>query len=351
MVINPDELLKELSEIEAKGVNTARLYISGKAVIVMPYHVERDGLSEKGSTGIGTTKRGIGPAYSDKMLRVALRFEDLLDLDYCKQRIFQIMPAINAQIQSLGGQQFAPEFIYDKCVYWNEKLGNRIIEPISYLHNAIKDNKNILFEGQLGVMKDIDLGIYPYVTSSNPLATYAVVSSGIPMKCVNNILGVAKAFSSAVGRGPFPTEMLDDEAAALRGNGQHIDDEFGASTGRARRLGWIDLPIIKYATMVNGFDELALLKIDKLDNAKTLKICTGYILDGKKIDYMPNTRELDRVEPIYIEVPGWMQDTRSIHKIADLPENAKKYIKIVEDYIGVPVKYVGVGPSRNDIAI
>ena len=200
-------------------------------------------------------------------------------------------------------------------------------------------------------MKDIDLGIYPFVTSSNPVAAYACVSSGVPVKCLDNIVGVMKAFSSAVGLGPFPTEMEDEEAALFRGDGSKVDDEFGARTGRSRRLGWLDLQTVKYAADVNGFTELAVCKIDKLDNIKKIKVCVAYKLDGKIIDYMPSTREQERVEPVYEELDGWMCDTTKIRKISDLPENAKKYIALIEKVTKVKVKYAGVGPARENIAV
>jgi adenylosuccinate synthase len=215
----------------------------------------------------------------------------------------------------------------------------------------INAGKNIIFEGQLGAMKDLDLGIYPYVTSSNPVAAYAAVCGGFPHTKITYITGIMKAFSSAVGKGPFPTEMPDAEATIFRGTGEKADDEFGARTGRARRLGWSDLVVVKYAAMINGFTDLAVCKIDKLDNFPEIKVCVAYKLDGKEIDYMPSTRDLDRVECVYKTLPGWMCDTTGIRKIADLPENAKAYLKLIEEVSGVPVKYVGVGPNRENLAI
>ncbi len=350
-VVNPDELLIEINELVKADVNVSKIKISSKAVVLMPYHVELDGLSEKGKTSIGTTKRGIGPCYADKMLRIALRFEDLLDLDYCKQRLTDILPNINRNLEIKGGQTFTVEYLMEKIKVWKEQLTDRIVEPVSFLNNAYQEKKNILFEGQLGVMKDIDLGIYPYVTSSNPLASYALVSSGLSYKCFDSVIGVAKAFSSAVGKGPFPTEMDEETAKKFRGSGEKPDDEFGARTGRSRRLGWLDLVIIKYATIINGLDELAICKIDKLDNVEKINVCVGYKLDGKEVTTFPNTRELERVEPIYVEMDGWMEDTTKVRKIDDLPINAKKYIKMIEDYCGVPVNYVGVGPERESLAV
>lgn len=351
MVINPDELLKELADIESQNVNTDNMYISARAIILMPYHVELDSLGEKTGISIGTTKRGIGYAYADRSRRTALRFEDLLDLDYCRTRISKIMGGINAELAAKGGRTFTEEEIYAKCVLWAEKLASRIVEPVSFVNRAIDGGENILFEGQLGAMKDIDLGIYPYVTSSNPVAAYAAVSSGFPISKIDEIVGVMKAFTSAVGDGPFPTEMGDKEAGVFRGDGKSVDDEFGARTGRARRLGWLDLPIVKFAATINGFTSIAICKIDKLDKCEEIKVCTAYKLNGKVIDYMPTSRDLYKVEPVYETVKGWNTDTTAIRSYDELPKEAKNYIELIEKVVGVKVKYIGVGPAREDIIV
>lgn len=352
MVINPDELIKELGEIAAKGVDISNFFISARATILMPYHVDLDCAGEStGKTAIGTTKRGIGYAYADRARRLALRFEDLTDLAYLKTRIETILPSINIELQAKGLKTYTAEEVYEKCEHWAKMFSSRIVEPVSFINDKINEGKRILFEGQLGVMKDIDLGIYPYVTSSNPVAAYAAVSAGFPISKITEIIGVMKAFSSAVGAGPFPTEMAVDEANVFRGTGEHIDDEFGARTGRARRIGWLDLPILKYAAIVNGFTGIAVCKIDKLDSVKKIKVCTGYKLDGKVINNMPYTRQLEKVEPVYTEMEGWMSDTTKIRKYGDLPENAKKYIELIESFTGTPVKYIGVGPRREDLIV
>lgn len=351
MVINPDELIAELAQIETQSVNTQNVLISSKATILMPYHIELDKKSEIGVNAIGSTKRGIGFAYADRARRLSLRFEDLSDLNYCSDRLDAILPTVNAELKNCNGQPFIKAELLKKLSMWSKKLGKKIVEPVTYINEKINEGKNIIFEGQLGVMKDIDLGIYPYVTSSNPVAAYAAVSSGFSCKKIDNIIGVMKAFSSAVGKGPFITEMPEAEAEKFRGTGENIDDEFGARTGRARRLGWLDLAVIKYAAMVNGFTELALCKIDKLDTLKEIKVCIGYKLNGELIDYMPSTRIQYKVEPAYVTLPGWQTDTTQIKRIKDLPSNAKKYIDLIEKVVGVPVKYVGVGPSRENIAL
>lgn len=352
MVINPDELMKELAEIEKGGVDTSLMYISSRAVILMPYHIALDSASERsGRTGIGTTKRGIGYAYADRARRNALRFENLLDLEYCRKRVEAIMPTVNAELEAKGCETFSVEDIMAKVSVWAEKLSKRIVEPVSFVNKAIARGEKLLFEGQLGAMKDIDLGIYPYVTSSNPVAAYAAVSGGFPVSKIDEIVGVMKAFSSAVGDGPFPTEMEDEQSDGFRGTGNQIDDEFGARTGRARRLGWLDLPIVKFAATVNGFTSIAVCKIDKLDTYEKIKVCTGYKLNGKLIDYMPSATDLYKVEPVYEEMDGWLTSTREIRDYDALPANAQKYIELIEKHAGVPVKYIGVGPAHDEIIV
>ncbi len=349
-VVNPDVLEDEIKQIEDAGVGMSGLKISGKAHILMPYHQKLDELMEA-SGGIGTTKRGIGQAYSYKALRKNLRFEDLLNLDSARKKLEAIVPVINNQMRAYGAENYTVDFLYEKCEQWAERFAAMIVDPIRYLHRYIDAGKNILFEGQLAAMKDIDLGIYPYVTSSNPTAAYAAVSGGFSAKKIDRVIGVAKAFSSAVGAGPFPTEEFEGDIDLIRGTGDQPDDEFGARTGRSRRLGWLDIPVLKYTNLINGFDTLALCKIDKLDNLPEIKVCVAYELDGEVIDYFPNTEELERVKPVYETLPGWMCSTKEIRRLEDLPENAKKYIKTIEELVGTTVGYVGVGPDREELAV
>ena len=349
-VVNPDVLEDEIKQIEDAGVRMSGLKISGKAHILMPYHQKLDELMEVAG-GIGTTKRGIGQAYSYKALRKNLRFEDLLNLNSARKKLEAILPVINNQMRAYGAEDYTVDFLYEKCEKWAERFASMIVDPIRYLHSYIDADKNILFEGQLAAMKDIDLGIYPYVTSSNPTAAYAAVSGGFSAKKIDRVIGVAKAFSSAVGAGPFPTEEFEGDIDLIRGKGDKPDDEFGARTGRSRRLGWLDIPVLKYTNLINGFDTLALCKIDKLDNLPEIKVCVAYELDGEVIDYFPNTEELERVKPVYETLPGWMCSTKEIRRLEDLPENAKKYIKTIEELVGTTVGYVGVGPDREELAV
>jgi adenylosuccinate synthase len=350
MVVNPDVLLEEMQQIIEAKLSLAGLKISAKAHILMPYHQKLDELMEA-SGGIGTTKRGIGQAYAYKAMRKSLRFEDLLNLDNVKKKLEIIVPVVNDQMASYKIEPYTVEALFAKCQAWAKTFGHMIVNPVGYLHDMIEADKKILFEGQLGAMKDIDLGIFPYVTSSNPIAAYAAVSGGFPAKKIDTVIGVAKAFSSAVGAGPFPTEEFGGTIDILRGTGEKPDDEFGARTGRSRRLGWIDIPVLKYTHAINGYDELALCKIDKLDDLPEIKICVDYKLDGELVKSFPSTEDLERVEPVYITLPGWMSDTTKIRRLEDLPENAKKYIKTIEDLVGTTIAYVGVGPDREDLAI
>lgn len=350
LVVNPDVLFEEMQQIVEAKLSLAGLKISAKAHILMPYHQKLDELMEV-SGGIGTTKRGIGQAYAYKAMRKSLRFEDLLNLENAKAKLENIVPVVNDQMASYQIEPYTVAGLFEKCQAWAKTFSDMIVNPVAYLHEMIDADKNILFEGQLGAMKDIDLGIFPYVTSSNPIAAYAAVSGGFPAKKIDKVIGVAKAFSSAVGSGPFPTEEFGGTIDMLRGTGEKPDDEFGARTGRSRRLGWIDIPVLKYTHAINGYDELALCKIDKLDDLPEIKICVDYKLDGKLIKEFPNTEDLEKVEPVYLTLPGWLSDTTKIRRLDDLPDNAKKYIKTIEDLVGTTVVYVGVGPDREDLAI
>ncbi len=350
VVVNPDVLKEEMQQIIHAGVSLEGLKISGKAHILMPYHQKLDELMEV-TGGIGTTKRGIGQAYAFKAMRKALRFEDLLKLDNTRKRLEDIVVLVNNLMASYNIEPYTVEALFSKCVEWAEIYKEMIVEPIACLHQAIDEKKNILFEGQLGAMKDIDLGIFPYVTSSNPLAAYAAVSGGFPARKIDRVIGVAKAFSSAVGAGPFPTEEFSGPIDLIRGTGDKPDDESGARTGRSSRLGWLDIPVLRYTHAINGYDELALCKIDKLDNLPEIRLCVDYKLDGKTVAGFPDTEDLERVEPVYITLPGWMSDTTKIRRIADLPENARNYIKKIEELVGTTIAYVGVGPNREDLAV
>ena len=349
-VVNPDVLIAEMEMLDNVGISLKKLMLSDKAHLIMPWHVALDEAMEH-ANGIGTTRRGVGQAYADKFLRRNFRAEDIRHLDAFKEKLTRHLEYTNAQLAFYGAEALVPEKIMDKCLYWQEKLLPLLCDSFDTIHAGLKENANFIFEGQLGVMKDIDLGIYPFVTSSNPVAAYAAVSGGFSPKRIDCITGVCKAFSSAVGDGPFPTEMPEADASLLRGSGANPDDEYGARTGRSRRIGWLDLPILRYANAINSFDELALTKLDKLDSLPEIMVCTDYLLHGQASKGMLNTDDLYRVEPMYEAMPGWLSDTSGCNAFEDLPENAKQYVKTISAKIGVPIRYIGNGPRRENMIL
>lgn len=347
-VVNPETLLQEVADLEAEGVDTSNLFISNRAQITMPYHPTLDGLQEKARQDklFGTTKRGIGPTYGDKGTRRGLRIGDLLRPQWLHERLRTALENANREIIHFGGEPFNFSDVYEQCLSWGQTLSNRIVDSVPLVREAYKAEQSILLEGQLGAMRDLDWGIYPYVTSSNPLASFAPVGAGLPCNALNQVLGVVKAYSSAVGEGPFPTELFDETGTHLREQGQ----EYGATTGRPRRCGWFDGVAINYVSWLNNFTGLAVTKLDVLDSLPELKICTHYRLsNGDLIDYVPDTPELETVEPIYETWPGWNEPTTHIRNWAALPVNAKRYLKRIEELAGAPIVFVSIGPERDAI--
>ncbi len=345
VVVNPDSLLKELSDLEAKGIDTSNLKLSNRAQMIMPYHPALDGLEEASRAGkeIGTTKRGIGPAYSDKAARRGLRLGDLAHPEWLRQRLELVLPAINQKLAYFGAPMMELEALLTQCAEWTEALADRIIEPLPIVQNAVKTGQNVLLEGQLGVMRDLDWGTYPYVTSSNPTAAFAAVGAGLPPQQIDQVIGVAKAYATAVGAGPYPAELTDEIGQKMR----DVGNEYGATTGRPRRTGWHDVIAVRHAAWLNGFTGLAITKVDVLDDFTELKICTGYRLpDGSEIDYVPDTPVLETVEPIYESWPGWKAETTAVRSWGELPINAKKYLERLQELIGVPIQFVSVGAHR-----
>lgn len=345
-VVNPASLLEEMGSLEAAGVSLANLWISNRAQMVMPYHRILDVLEEqaRGSDTIGTTKRGIGPAYADKAARAGLRLGDLLQPDWLEARLDAALIGVNRRLEQLGGEPVDGEELVSLLLDYRKKLGPRIVDTVPMTRAACEQDKAILLEGQLGVMRDLDWGIYPYVTSSNPTASFAASGAGLPARAISKVIGVVKAYSTAVGDGPFPVELFDEDGARLRETG----GEFGATTGRPRRCGWFDGVAIGYAAWLNGMTGLAVTKLDVLDGFARLKICTGYRLaDGTVItDSMPDTPVLQTVTPVYEEWEGWEGPTSEARKWSDLPRAAQKYIRRISELAGVKVEYVSVGPER-----
>jgi adenylosuccinate synthase len=350
-VVNPETLLFEIDTLARQGICLDNLQISSKAHILMPYHIALDVANEEKHGIIDTTKCGIGPAYADRALRDNLRFEDLNDSDAINRYFANVIPRINNALAFYNQPIIDSSKLERKIEFWRESFLSRLVEPISLVHKHLENNKSILLEGQLGLQRDIDLGQYPYVTSSHPVAAYACVSTGIPISKISNVLGIARAYPILAGNGPFPTEMDESIAGILRGNGEHVDDEFGVNTRRPRRIGWPDIPLLKYSHQINGYTELALCKLDKFDAFEKIKICRAYLLDNEIIHYYPSTAEMRRILPQYVTIDGWSTSTRHIRKISGLPYNARVYIDIIERSLGVPIKYIGVGPHKHDIIV
>lgn len=343
-VVNPDSLLREMAELTAAGVDLRNLWLSDRAHIVMPYHVQLDGLQEaaRGGAAIGTTKRGIGPAYSDKAARWGLRLGDLLQPEWLRGRLEQVTPRKNAELERFGAPPLAVDALYAQCLAWAEQLGPRIINVLPLVRAAVEADQAVLLEGQLGVMRDLDWGIYPYVTSSNPTAAFSAAGSGIPPSKINRVVGVVKAYSTCVGAGPFPVELLDAEGERLRKLGQ----EYGATTGRPRRVGWFDGVAINYAAWLNGMTDLAVTKLDVLDTLSELKICIGYRLGDTLLTHVPDTALLESALPVYETWPGWLQPTTGCRAWDELPPAAQRYLRRIEQLAGAPLTWVSVGAER-----
>lgn len=346
-VIDPVQLLAEIDMLAKEGVSVeGRLWISHQAHLIMPYHKILDGLNERdlGSKAIGVTGRGIGPAYSDKYNRVGIRIVDLLDKELFMEKLDANISAKNKLISRLHGEQpLDREDIIRYYLEFDQKIDPYVKDVSRYLHEAIKAGKKILCEGAQGTLLDVDWGTYPFVTSSNPTAGGAIIGLGIGPKAVDNVIGVIKAYTTRVGSGPFPTEFEPEMDEIMRQAG----NEFGATTGRARRCGWFDALIAKYSARVNGLDSWALTKLDVLSAFDTIKICTAYEFEGRVIDQFPaEARVLKNPTPIYEEHPGWREDISSCKSYDELPANAKSYIQRIEHLTDTPVKLVSVGKQR-----
>lgn len=349
VVVNPRALWDEICAVQAAGVSIGdNLLISERAQVVMPYHILLDRLEEEslGKKRLGTTLRGIAPVYADKAARTGIQMADLLDKEYLAEKIKAILAKKNRIIELVyGGKPVACSEMVDYAYDYGQKLKGYIGNILPVIQNALKDNKRILLEGQLGVMRDLDWGIYPYTTSSNPLPGFANVGAGIPPNRIDDILGVVKAYSSSVGGGPFVTELNDATGDLIRKRGK----EYGAATGRPRRVGWFDAVATRYGVQLTGANRLALSLLDVLDVFEKIKICVAYRINGKTIDTVPVTRLLSNVQPVYEEVLGWQTPISEIRDYALLPEPAQNYIRRVESLLGVPIDIVSVGPRRDQI--
>ena len=346
VVVDPKVLLKELATLEEKGAKVDHLYISDRAHIIMPYHIQLDILKEErsGDKKIGTTKRGIGPCYADKFSRVGIRAVDLLDMDIFAGKLASNLEEKNELFRKIYN---APELKFDEVFEeykgYAEKLKHRIIDSVPEINEALDQDKFVLFEGAQAMMLDINYGTYPYVTSSSPTSGGVTVGAGVSPKKIDRIIGVMKAYTTRVGEGPFVTELDNELGEKIR----QIGGEFGATTGRPRRCGWLDLVVGKYAVQINGLTDVVITKIDVLSGLDTIKICTGYEIDGKVYTTVPAATEiLSRAKAIYEELPGWTEDISQMKNYDELPENCKKYIKRMEEILGCQISVVSVGPDR-----
>lgn len=352
VALNPDKFMQELNSLLERGVPKPKILISNRAQILMPYHIQLDSYEEArlSSRSFGSTRSGIAPFYSDKFAKIGFQVSELFaDEDYLREKIDHVLTLKNVYYENLYHQpKLSADEIFNKLMEYKKTLAPYVTDVFDFLYHAVRDGKNILLEGQLGALKDPDFGIYPMVTSSNTLAAYGAVSTGIPPYEIKNIITVVKAYSSAVGAGEFVSEIFDDEADELRRRGGD-GGEFGATTGRPRRMGWLDLVASRYGCRVQGATCVAFTVLDALGYLDEIPVCVAYELDGKKIDYFPTTVELKRCKPILEKLPGWKCDIRGIKKFEDLPENARRYVEFAEKAIGVPAKIISNGPSREDI--
>lgn len=346
MVINPTGLIQEMKNIREKGVTNFHLIISKRATLLLPYHIALDEARENalGKYKIGTTKNGIGPCYEDRAARLSIRAGDLLYPDFLKKRIQQVLPLKNKELLAYGGKEFSEEEIYNQLMEAREVLLPFITDTTVFLHNAIKEGKKVLFEGAQGAMLCTTYGTFPYVTSSSPLATAIPSNTGLPLTAVEGVLGVMKAYTTRVGEGPFPSEMFDEVGNKIREKGH----EYGTVTHRPRRVGWLDIPQLKYVKEISGVSHLAIMLLDVLSAIDEIKICTEYTLDGKVIDFMPsNVEELSKVKANYITLPSWKEDISTIKEYDKLPENCKKYIETIEKLLGADIDIISVSPDKD----
>ncbi len=345
VVVNPVALAGELERLEAQGVKDYDLRISNRASVVMPWHSVLDGAYEalKGGKLIGTTKKGIGPAYADKYNRIGIRMGDLLNPEYFAERLRNVLEVKNMELRMLGLPTFEFEPVYEEYRALGERFRSSICDTSVLLNNLIEEGKKVLFEGAQGVMLCIDHGTFPYVTSSSPTAASVPVNTGIAPRYVDNVLGVCKAYCTRVGEGPFPTELHDELAHYIRERGH----EYGTVTGRPRRVGWLDSVALRHAARVSGVNFLSLMLFDVLSGLPVVKICTAYELDGQVIDYVPSTiEEYERCRPIFEEMEGWEADTSTARSVEEMPEAAQRYIARIEELVGAQVAVVSVGPDR-----
>ncbi|NNC79253.1 MAG: adenylosuccinate synthase [Acidimicrobiales bacterium] len=350
VVVDLGVLLREMEMLQSRGVDTSKLKLSGNAHMIFPYHQELDALHERhlGKNKLGTTKRGIGPSYADKSMRTGLRVQDLLDEKIFRAKLEVVLNSLNPTLSKVYNRMpvdadaLAETFLNE----YRPKIEPMVTDCITLVHERLEAGDEVLLEGAQATFLDLDHGTYPYVTSSNPTAGGACVGSGVGPRYIDRVVGVAKAYITRVGAGPFPTELFDDV-------GEHIVDvghEYGTNTGRRRRPGWFDCVMMRYARRVNSLSELAITKLDVLDQLDTVKVCVGYEHDGQRIDDFPyHQSTLHQVTPIYEEMPGWKTDLTGVRTRPELPSEARDYLAFIEEQCEMQVTLVGVGPGRKQV--
>lgn len=349
VVIDPVAVMKEINMIKELGYNVeGRLHISHNAHLIMPYHKKVEEARERwrDAGAIGTTGRGIGPAYVDKFARTGIRVVDLLDRNVLRRKLQDSLEEKNSILQNVyGAEKLDVEAMIDEYVEFDKLIDPYVTDTTQLLGNALAEGKHVLAEGAQGSLLDVDFGTYPFVTSSHPTVGGCCTGLGIPPTSVNRVIGIVKAYCTRVGNGPFPTELHDEQGEHLRAQGH----EFGATTGRPRRCGWLDLVALKYTSMINGFTDLAITKLDVMSEMEEIKVCTGYRVNGVESTRFPSDiRQLEAVEPVYETLPGWNSDITGITSYDELPGAAKDYLAFVSDFLGVPASIISSGPKREE---
>ena len=347
VIVNPKSLVEEIAYLHENGVTTDNLRISDRAHVILPYHIKLDQLQEdaKGENKIGTTIKGIGPAYMDKAARVGIRIADLLDKEIFAERLKANLDDKNRQFVKLyDSEPINFDDVFEEYYEYGQQIKKYVTDTSVILNDALDSGKRVLFEGAQGVMLDIDQGTYPFVTSSNPVAGGVTIGSGVGPAKIDKVVGVCKAYTSRVGDGPFPTELFDETGDRIR----EIGHEYGTTTGRPRRVGWFDTVVMRHARRVSGITNLSLNSIDVLSGLPEVKICVAYDLDGQRIDHYPaSLKELQRCKPIYETMPGWEEDITGVRTLEELPENARNYVRRVSELVGVRISTFSVGPDRD----
>jgi adenylosuccinate synthase len=351
VVIDPAVLLTEIKGLNERGIDTSKLKISTNAHLITPYHRTIDKVSERflGKSKIGTTGRGIGPAYADKINRIGIRVQDLFDPSILRQKIEAALHDKNQiLIKVFNRKGITVDEVFDEYLGYAQILKPYVVDTALLLDLALKSGKNVLLEGSQGTLLDVDHGTYPFVTSSNPTAGGASTGSGIGPTKITRVIGILKAYTTRVGSGPFPTELFDEDGEALR----KIGGEVGVTTGRNRRCGWFDAPIARYAVRVNGLTDFFLTKLDVLTGWEKIPVCVAYEVDGVRVEELPASQtDFHHAKPIYEHLPGWKENISKAKSVEDLPNNAKEYVKFLEKVSGAPISAIGVGPGRDETIV